>query len=576
MNALRELLAVFDIDVDPDHNLEKGHEKVEGFEKKLKEVVKTVAEVFGAEKLYEFVKGEVEVNAHLQDMATRLDVSATLLRSFGIITQDVGIDADSAARSLGFLEKNLGEAATKGGQSAATFARLGVATKDAHGNARPLVDVLGDVAEGIAKLPDQNARAAASMEIFGREGRSLVPILARGREGMQELLEEADALGNGLGDEFYADVKQAADGFEHFEHVIRSLKDRALAAILPAVTELGEVLEDSAKWVLELDKDTHLLQAAFVTMAIVVGVLLVDALVTATAAAWALVAPFVVGFAVPIAIVGALVWIFQDLYKAIKGGHSVIANLIEQLGGVGAKTSFLKTMNRLWEDGTKLVNDLAYALGYFLGVWEQFGIEIAKSKAGKWFGAEVLDELERVGKMFEIAASAAEAFLAALEAIPKALQNWSTKPITAAIDHALDPVLAGVFDAGKGTTSAAEHGVPQSMVDEWNRHNGPATKDPRSYSAATQRLLKRQELAGVRDKNPAKLSPETHRLLARLAVADPTNAAHGGTVIHEGPISVTVNTKSDKPKEVGEATGEGVSTARQKDRRNTLTSVVKP
>ncbi len=573
MNALRELLAVFDIDVDPDHNLEKGHEKVEGFEKKLKEVVKTVAEVFGAEKLYEFVKGEIEVNAHLQDMSTRLDVSATMLRSFGIITQDVGIDADSAARSLGFLEKNLGEAATKGGESAQTFAKLGVATKDAHGHARPLVEVLGDVAEGIAKLPDQNQRAAAAMAIFGREGRSLVPILAKGREGMEELLEEADKLGNGLGDQFYADVKQAADGFEHFEHVIRSLKDRALAAILPAVTWLGEVLEETAKWVLELDKDTHLLQAAFVTMAIVVGVLLVDALTTAAAAAWALVAPFVVGFAVPIAIVGALVWVFQDLYKAMKGGHSVILGLIERFGGLEAKTSFLKTMNRLWEDGKKLIDDFAYALGYFLGVWQQFGIEIAKSKAGKWFGAEMLDELQRVGKMFEIAAAGAEALVAALEAIPKAIQAVSWKPITGAIDHILDPI----FDPDKGGKRQEKIvGLRQDLVDNWGAHEHIADKDPRQLSAATRKLLARQETAGVRDKNPAKLSDNTRRLLARLAVADPTNAAHAGTTIHEGPITVTVHTKSDKPKEVGAETGEAVSTARQKDRRNTLTSVVKP
>ena len=100
-------------------------------------------------------------------MADKLDVSASSLKEFGIVAQSSGVDFDAAANSLGHLSKNLGEAQVKGGDTAAAFARLGVHIKDAHGAARPLMDVVEDVAEGLSRLPNQQQRATYAMQILG-------------------------------------------------------------------------------------------------------------------------------------------------------------------------------------------------------------------------------------------------------------------------------------------------------------------------------------------------------------------------------------------------------------------------
>src|ERR1700735_583023 len=192
MSALRELLAVFDIKVD-DKELKEADGKSEEFAKKLGKTAATVAAASGVEKLFEFVKTQVEVNAHLEDLSRRLNVSATDIRTFGLVAQSAGVDLDSAASALGHLERTLGKGGT--GKAAKEMGALGIATKDAHGQTLPMTELLGNIAEKLGEVTDQNQRAAMASALFGRTvGTSLLPILSKGREAFDEAMNDAEKL----------------------------------------------------------------------------------------------------------------------------------------------------------------------------------------------------------------------------------------------------------------------------------------------------------------------------------------------------------------------------------------------
>jgi chloramphenicol 3-O-phosphotransferase len=541
MQALRELLALFDIEVN-DGELKKADKSLDGLEAKVKHVMGIVGEVFLADRMFEFVKGTIEADSHLQELASRLDVSAHVIRNFGLVAQDAGVDLEAAANSLGLLQKNLGEAETKGGETAAAFAKLGVALKEPDGSARDLQDVIADVADGMAALPDQNARAAVSMQLFGRAGRSLVPILSQGSDAFRAAMTDAAKLGNALGDDFYKDVKEAQDGYEHFAFGLASLKDRAIAAVLPAIDAFGKVLQLVVTELLELDKNTHLVQATFVTVAAIVGVLLVDALASATAAAWALIAPLLVEFGPIIAIVGGLVWVFQDLAAMVKGDTSVLGDFIEQMVGVQGKQQIVEQLKELWSETKAAIRASAFALGYFTGIFAGVGETIAGSGAVKTFFLDIIKLVMSLSRLLV-------GLVQALAAIPQAIQSGSFEPIGKAIDKAGDAVF------GKGGI-LGDLGVGQVST---------RTSD---YGVATVHRAPQSDLAGLQG------LPD---LSVRLP--GPAGAGAGSTsnaVHQENKYDVNVYTSSDQPQAVGAAVGKGVASYTAKDLDAALAAVVKP
>ena len=212
--ALREIIALFSLNVD-DKGLKRGEREVQGFLKGIRQVGEVVAEAFAVEYLKDFFKEQIEGAAHVQGLAEQLNVSAASLKQFGIVAAGAGVDFDTAAQSLGFLQKNLGDAETKGGEAGAAFARLGIDAKKAAN--MPLPQLLGDVAEGLSKLPNQNQQAAAAMAIFGRQGRQLLPILRQGRAGIEGMTEEAKEHGYVLTPGRYVGSEAVEEDGEPFE-----------------------------------------------------------------------------------------------------------------------------------------------------------------------------------------------------------------------------------------------------------------------------------------------------------------------------------------------------------------------
>lgn len=541
MQALRELLAIFDVEVN-DAQLKKADKSLDGLEAKVKHVMAVVGEVFLADRMFEFIKSTVEADSHLQELAARLDVSATQIRNFGMVAKDAGVDLETSANAIGLLQKNLGEAKAKGGEAAAAFAKLNV---DLANPPSDLNELLAQVSDGLAALPDQNARAAASMQLFGRAGRAFVPVLSQGSAALKAALADAEALGNGLGDQFYKDVKDAQDGFDHFNFGLQSLKDRALAALLPAIKDLGVALQAGVKWVLEFDKKTHIVQATMITLAGVVGVMLVDALISATAAAWELAAPLVIEFGPIIAIVGGLVWAFRDLGAMVKGDHSVLGDFLEEMIGLDGKREVVEQLKELWAETKKAINGSAFALGYFLGIFAGLTETVAGSGAVKEF---FLDLMKFVLATTRLVVGLVQAIVA----IPKAIKEGSFEPIGKVIDKAGDAVfgkggILGDLGVGQVSTRSADYGIANGPVSYGTGHIDPWA----NRTGGAQGPIVSLPGAG--------------------------GASSSSSAVHqEIKNDIKVYTSSDQPKAVGDAVGQGVGARTQKDLDAALAAAVKP
>jgi len=102
---------------------------------------------------------------------------------------------------LRILGRNLDAANQGSNKQIAAFARLGIATKDVHGNTRPLNDVFLDLADRFQSLPDGAEKSAAGMALLGRNADSLIPTLNEGSEGLNKMGERARFFGAVMSDE---------------------------------------------------------------------------------------------------------------------------------------------------------------------------------------------------------------------------------------------------------------------------------------------------------------------------------------------------------------------------------------
>lgn len=138
------------------------------------------------------------------------------------------------------LSKNM-EAGSEG------LAALGISATDASGNLRSTNEVFLDVAEAIASLEDGAGKTAIMMNIFGRSGAQLIPMMNAGRNGLAAMANEAQNLGVVISQETSKSAEQFNDNLTRLSEVMNGLTQSVLAPLLPKLIDLSEIFLDLIK-----------------------------------------------------------------------------------------------------------------------------------------------------------------------------------------------------------------------------------------------------------------------------------------------------------------------------------------
>lgn len=173
------------------------------------------------------------------------EASSDMLFAF----QHVNLDSDAASRSLGILAKKLKgvqdeeTGVTTGGKSTAQIlADIGVQALDSEGNLRPLSELIPQIADYFQTLPDGVEKTGLAMQLFGRSGKDMIPLLNLGSEGMAELAAEAKKLGLELSPENAEQIKQYGFATRTMHEALGGLKLVIGVALIPLLTRFNNML----------------------------------------------------------------------------------------------------------------------------------------------------------------------------------------------------------------------------------------------------------------------------------------------------------------------------------------------
>jgi hypothetical protein len=174
----------------------------------------------------------------LDKMAARTGVSTNALSELGFAAEQSGSNLEDVERALRKMQKSITDAGS--GQKTYTDALKAVGLSYEQLRVLAPEDQFSAIAEGLKGIADPTARAAAAMDIFGKSGTALLPMLG----SIKELRAEAVKLGLSIGP---AQAKQAAELGDAWNRIKRSFGAVAVAIgseLAPLMTGLAEKMKE--------------------------------------------------------------------------------------------------------------------------------------------------------------------------------------------------------------------------------------------------------------------------------------------------------------------------------------------
>ena len=183
-------------------------------------------------------KRAIDAADNLKDLSQRTGVGVPILSKFGAAAEDSGSSIDEVAKSMGRLSKGIVDPASKTNEA---LKAIGISSTDAQGNIRGVDAIMLDLADRFAKMPDGAEKTALAMELFGKSGMNMIPMLNSGREAIGQYSATIDT-----------EMAEAADKFnDSLNAIARSVAgpfNEAITALLPFITQVANGIAGLAKW----------------------------------------------------------------------------------------------------------------------------------------------------------------------------------------------------------------------------------------------------------------------------------------------------------------------------------------
>lgn len=152
-----------------------------------------VTAVTGA--LVALVKKTADYGDELWKTSQKTGIAVETLSGFKLAADKSDLSLQSLATGLARMSRTVSEAQLGMKEYQEILQRAGLAAVDSTGKMRSMDDMLYDLADKFKGMPDGVEKTALAMDIFGRAGMEMIPLLNLGSEGLKKEREEAERLG---------------------------------------------------------------------------------------------------------------------------------------------------------------------------------------------------------------------------------------------------------------------------------------------------------------------------------------------------------------------------------------------
>jgi len=191
------------------------------------------------------VAGEVAslaatVNANidtLNDFSARTGIGVESLQAYSLAAKLAGVDAEAFGVAIQKLGVNIGKA-NAGDAFDKTLRGIGLSVAELKALApEQQFSAIGDA---ISQLPTAADRAAAAVQLFGKQGAALAPLFREGAASIEELQARAERLGVIVSETQVNNVADMNDAFDLVRATVEGITGQVIGNLAPAVTAVTE------------------------------------------------------------------------------------------------------------------------------------------------------------------------------------------------------------------------------------------------------------------------------------------------------------------------------------------------
>jgi hypothetical protein len=184
-----------------------------------------------------FVKGAIDSADAFGKLSTRTGIAADKLQAYANAGKLADVSQSDLETGLRTLARTQGEAADGVKTYSEAYAKLGLSVKKADGSLKPSDQLLGEIAEKFADLPNGPEKAAIAMDIFGRSGSKLITLLNGGSEALERFNYETS-------ENFAQNAEYFNDQISILQIQFDGFRKQLADALLPALNAILEVFSD--------------------------------------------------------------------------------------------------------------------------------------------------------------------------------------------------------------------------------------------------------------------------------------------------------------------------------------------
>lgn len=181
-----------------------------------------------------FARETINAADQLDEMSERTGIAVQTLSELQFAAQMNGKSLQDVQAALQRVSVKATDAATGNKTAALAFDALGISVKNAEGSMRSSLEITEDIGDAFRGIEDPTLKAALAVEIFGKQGPSLVPMI----EKLDEARKEAHELGAVVGPEFAAQAAEFNDNMDRLTFMAKGFAGAILSDVLPALSDM--------------------------------------------------------------------------------------------------------------------------------------------------------------------------------------------------------------------------------------------------------------------------------------------------------------------------------------------------
>ncbi len=185
--------------------------------------------------LIALTKSAIDNADALDNMSQRIGVSVEALSRL----QYAAKLSDTSIESLQTGFRTLANNMVAGSDA---FAQLGVNITNTDGSMRSSVEVFSEIADRFASMEDGALKSALAVDVFGRSGLDLIPMLNAGAAGIAEFGRQSDEFNYTISTKTARAAAAFNDNLDKVNAQLTGVANKVMEAVLPALTEFSNLI----------------------------------------------------------------------------------------------------------------------------------------------------------------------------------------------------------------------------------------------------------------------------------------------------------------------------------------------